>query len=87
MPGQRNRATDRGPRRYAIVIHIVSGLMTGWMAKTYFPEHTALEVLGKAWNFIFTTIAGLGGVAVITSLGLAIFNVYKWFSDKRSKAK
>ena len=87
MPLQKRRSDDLGPKKYTIVVHVISGLVVGWMIKTYFPEHTFLEVLGETWNWIFTAIAGMGGLAVVISLGVLIFNIYKWVVEHREKRK
>ena len=83
---ERERKEDKGPRRYKQALHYLAGFVLGWYVKAFFPEYDRIvELVGAGWVWLLGTVAGLGGVAVLTSSALGIFSIYKWVVERRDR--
>ena len=80
----RDRNTDKSSRKYAPLIHYVAAIVVGWMAKTYYAGRSVLDLAEDAVGLVDNSIdwvgdivSNFGGLAVIGSFVLIVFNIYE----------
>ena len=82
MPKMQRRESDKPVKKYGLIVHVISGIMIGYMIKTYFPKRNFLQIMGLSWDWFSNAIEGLGGLAVIITAITIGFNIYKWIKER-----
>ena len=57
--------------------HVITGIVIGWVAKTYSGDHNAFETANLVGSWLGDIIKGIGGISVIVTTLTAIAGIGK----------
>jgi hypothetical protein len=80
---KKQRATDKWYLKYSTAIHVLTGIFIGRMSIKFLPEGYFLKILGEGWTEFLSSVEVLGGLPVIGSFILLLYNIY----DRHKKQK
>ena len=79
----KKRATDKWYIRHAAKIHILTAFFVGRISMEFIPKWYFVKLFGEGWKEFLSTIEILGGLPVIGSFALVIFQIYKWKKERK----
>jgi hypothetical protein len=81
---QRQRKTDKGIRRGIPFLHYIAAFALGWHLKGWFPDtNRIIDLVGDGWDWMLSSVQGLGGLIVIGSFISIVYNIYEKVKKKK----